>query len=160
MKKMTALLLVFLLCAAVLTGCSGGTETTTTAAPDSLVQSADLSNGNVDVDLTKLTSIMVYSEVSNIMTTPEKYMGKIIKMKGMYSTEFYDVTQKNYHYVVIADAEACCSRGLEFVWKGDHKVPDDYPEAGAEVKMSGVFGSYQELDQTWYYIAVDTVTVL
>ena len=34
------------------------------------------------VDLTALSSTMVYSEVSQMMTAPEKYVGKMVKMAG------------------------------------------------------------------------------
>jgi hypothetical protein len=37
-------------------------------------------DGELDVDLTTLTSTMVYSEVYNMVTTPEDYEGKIVKM--------------------------------------------------------------------------------
>ncbi|MDR1628653.1 MAG: hypothetical protein LBS36_00340 [Oscillospiraceae bacterium] len=176
MKKMIALLLACLFALGALSGCSGedspaskgataqaqdkqssdsGKKTTSDAG-----EIADLSNGEVDVDLTKLTSILVYSEVNNMVNYPARYLGKVIKMKGMYSTEFWEETKKDYHYVVIADATACCQQGLEFIWNGDHKVPEDYPEFGAEVEMAGIFKSYEEQGKTWYYIAVDDITLL
>ena len=36
----------------------------------------------IDVDLTKLSSSMVYSEVYNMMNEPEPYEGKMVKMQG------------------------------------------------------------------------------
>ncbi len=47
----------------------------TTSAP---AQSTD----GIDVDLTKLSSTMVYSEVYNMMYTPDDYIGKTVKMNG------------------------------------------------------------------------------
>ena len=41
--------------------------------------------GPVDVDLTKLSSTMVYSEVYNMMSSPESYMGKRVRMKGSFA---------------------------------------------------------------------------
>ena len=38
----------------------------------------------VDVDLTRLSSTMVYSEVYNMMYTPGDYIGKTIKMTGQF----------------------------------------------------------------------------
>ena len=38
-----------------------------------------------DVDLTTLSSTMVYSEVYNMMTAPSDYIGKNVKMKGNFS---------------------------------------------------------------------------
>ena len=42
------------------------------------------STGVVDVDLTRLSSTMVYSEVHNIVYTPGDYIGKTIKMMGQF----------------------------------------------------------------------------
>ena len=38
----------------------------------------------VDVDLTRLSSTMVYSEVYNMMNAPGDYIGKTIKMTGQF----------------------------------------------------------------------------
>ena len=114
----------------------------------------------IDVDLTVLSSTMVYAEVYNIMTSPDEYMGKTIKMNGPYYASFYDETGLYYHYVVIEDATACCQQGLEFIWKGDHKFPDDYPEEETKIEVTGVFGSYDELGDTYYYLAVDDISII
>lgn len=39
-------------------------------------------SGELDVDLTTLSSTMVYSEVYNMMYEPDRYLGKRIKMNG------------------------------------------------------------------------------
>ncbi len=124
------------------------------------IDGVDVSSGNIDVDLTKLSSTMVYSEVYNIVNTPESYMGKTIKMKGLYNASYYEGTGNYYHYVLIKDATACCQQGLEFVWKGDHAYPADYPENGTEVEIVGVFGQYEELGVTYNYIETDNITLV
>jgi len=116
---------------------------------------------SVDViDLTKLSGTLVYAEVYNITNTPENYIGKTIKIRGSYSVSYYDLTKQYYHAVVIQDAAACCASGLEFQWAGEHAYPDDYPEDGALIEVTGVFGSYKELGQTYYSLATDKLTVL
>lgn len=114
-------------------------------------------NGGVDVDLTTMSSTMVYAEVYNIMQNPQEYLGKTIRVKGIYTTSFYEATGLNYQYVLIVDAAACCQQGLEFIWNGDHTYPDDYPTVGTEIDVTGIFGSYTELDITYYYLAVDAI---
>ena len=42
----------------------------------------------IDVDLTALSATAVYGEVYNMMYYPEKYVGKIIRMQGIYSDYF------------------------------------------------------------------------
>jgi len=113
-----------------------------------------------DVDLTEMSSTMVYAEVYNIMTNPDEYMGKTIKMSGLYYASYYDLTDLYYHYVVVEDATACCAQGLEFVWDGEHAYPDDYPEEQTNIEVAGVFGSYDELGRTYYFITVGEINVI
>lgn len=98
----------------------------------------------VDVDLTMLSSTMVYSEVYDMMYYPENYIGKSVKMKGMYAGYHDESTDKYYHACIIQDATACCAQGIEFEPTDDYKYPDDYPAEGQEVCVAGVFDIYEE----------------
>lgn len=98
----------------------------------------------VDVDLTVLSSTMVYSEVCNMMYYPENYIGKTVKMKGMYAGYHDESTDKYYHACIIQDATACCAQGIEFEPTDDYRYPDDYPAEGQEVCVTGVFDTYKE----------------
>ncbi len=100
----------------------------------------------VDVDLTILSSTVVYSEVYNMMSLPEEYIGKTIRMEGMFSYYHDDTTGKDYFACIIKDATACCAQGIEFELEGEHKFPDDYPKDGEYVKVEGVFDTYKEGD--------------
>ncbi|MBR5360245.1 MAG: hypothetical protein IK123_05075, partial [Lachnospiraceae bacterium] len=102
----------------------------------------------VDVDLTVLSSTMVYSEVYNMMYLPEEYIGKTIKMRGMFSYYHDDATGKDYYACIIQDATACCAQGIEFELEGEHS-PDEYPEEGEEVTVCGVFDTYVEDEYTY-----------
>lgn len=114
----------------------------------------------IDVDLTKMSSIMVYSEVYNIMVEPETYIGKTIKIQGPYYASYWDQTDNYYHYVIIEDATACCTQGLEFIWdNNEHQFPDEYPEDYTEVEISGTFNKYEEEGQEFYYIAANDVVI-
>ena len=97
-----------------------------------------------DVDLTALSSTMVYSEVYNMMTAPSDYIGKNVKMKGAFSYYQDPNTGNEYYACIIQDATACCAQGIEFVLAGDHKYPDDYPEMNSEITVAGVFDTYME----------------
>ena len=103
-------------------------------------QSAD----GIDVDLTKLSSTMVYSEVYNMMVSPDNYIGKTVKMNGAFAYYEDPETKKQYFACIIADATACCSQGLEFILTGDHTYPNDYPELGSEITVTGTFEVYTE----------------
>ena len=116
------------------------------------------SSNGVDVDLTVLSSTMVYSEVYNMLYFyPEDYYGKTVKANGIfaiYQMVVDGVTQPDpvAYACIIADATACCAEGMEFVLEGDYTYPDDYPELGAEITVIGEFQSYEENGMTGYHL--------
>lgn len=123
--------------------------------PEQTQTSAD----GVDVDLTVLSSTMVYSEVYNMLYFyPEDYYGKTVKMTGLFNV--YQWVDENgvvldmpvAYACIISDATACCAEGVEFVLEGDYTYPDDYPELGTEITVIGEFQSYEENGMTWYHL--------
>lgn len=105
-----------------------------------------------DIDLTEMSSDMVYATVYQILSDPNSYVGKTIRAKGVYTASNYEETGQYYHFVVIADAAACCSQGLEFVWgDGTHVYPDEYPQEQAEIIVTGTFETYTEGEEETMY---------
>ena len=105
---------------------------------------------NVDVDLTAMNSTMIFAQVSNMMIAPQEYVGKTIRMAGQFAVYYgynADGTVNEdvlYYACIIADATACCSRGLEFLVAGSLAYPDDYPPEGSQITVTGVFDLYEE----------------
>ena len=118
-------------------------ETTIAEESESLLKTSEAAS-DVDLDLTILSKTMVYSEVYNIMVSPEDYVGKIIRMNGIYNTFIDEATGIRYFYCIIQDATACCAQGIEFVLTDDYKFPDDYPENGDIATVVGRFDTYME----------------
>lgn len=110
----------------------------------------------LDIDLTALSGIMVYSEVNSMISFPDNYIGKTVKMQGQFN--IYQVTDENGAFIpdkmffacMIADATACCAQGLEFALAGEPVYPDEYPELGAEITVVDTFEWYEE-DGCRYY---------
>ena len=102
----------------------------------------DIKNNECDIDLTKMNSTMVYSEVSNMMSNPGDYEGKIVKMNGSFSV--YEAQERVYFACIIADATACCSQGIEFLLKNERQYPKEYPALGQEITVIGEFETYFE----------------
>ena len=117
----------------------------------------DISDGEVDLDLTKLSSTMVYSEVYNMVETPENYIGRRVRMQGKFSVYRDPSTDAVYFACVIADATACCSQGVEFVLEGTHAYPDDYPPLGTEITVTGEFSTYTENGIRYCYLTGATL---
>lgn len=100
---------------------------------------------SADYDLTTMSGDMVYATVYQMMTNPDKYVGKVFKMDGTFYSSYYNSTDKYYHYCIIQDATACCAQGMEFVWDDDsHVYPDDYPAENSNIVVTGVFETYRE----------------
>ena len=156
MKKLFCILIVVLtLLSLAACGSDKGTATTDNQTPNASAsqnqstekasefvpaQSAD----SIDVDLTKLSSTMVYSEVYYMMVSPDNYTGKTVKMNGAFAYYEDPETKAQYFACIIADATACCSQGIEFILTGEHTYPNDYPELNSEITVTGIFETYEE----------------
>lgn len=141
MKKAFVVLLV-LLTLFSLTACGKGDALPAPASASPASEPAAEDSDAVDVDLTKLSSTMVYSEVYAMASEPEQYTGKTVKMRGSFATQEYN--GERLYACIVQDATACCAQGLEFE-PGDSLVyPDDYPEPGTEITILGTFDSYRE----------------
>ena len=138
MKKSicTALLALVLTFTLLFGGCSGNDT------PPSSSGDASAEENKIDLDLTALSSTMIYAEVYNMTTAPDEYIGKRVKIKGIFASEPGD--GRYYFACIIPDATACCSQGIEFVLKDGRKYPDEYPEEGSVITVTGVFGTYFE----------------
>ena len=116
------------------------------------IEQTDVDGGKeegVDIDLTVLSSTVVYSEVYNMVSTPENYIGKTVKMDGKFALYHDEAADKYYFACIIADATACCSQGIELVLTDDYTYPDDYPAEGGDICVVGVFDTYQEGEYTY-----------
>jgi len=114
-------------------GKTAETEETGKATEPITADVSGMYSAGVDIDLTKMSSTMVYSEVYSMLMSPDDYIGKTIKMTG-----------DKYFACVIQDATACCWQGMEFVLVDEYEYPNDYPELGEEITVTGVFDTYLE----------------
>lgn len=97
----------------------------------------------VDIDLTQLSATMVYSEVFQMMFYPDEYVGKTIRIAGQFMVYENPETGDLYFATVVADALACCQQGIEYILK-DATYPQDYPEPGSYIMITGEFAIYEE----------------
>ncbi len=140
MKKLI-LIISALVLVAVLTACGGKTVATGTT------ETAAKAAQSIDVDLTQMSSTMIYSEVQNMMLKPADYVGKTVRMQGAFSVS--EIGENRYFACIIKDATACCAQGIEFDWSGDHSYPADYPKDGSDITVTGEFTTYNEGQQQY-----------
>lgn len=127
-------------------------------------KSKSKTKGNkIDVDLNNLNANVVYSQVFLMMTEPDKFIGKRIRMSGQFNV--YAAQEGNpsgvteYYAIIIADAQACCQQGIEFVWPG-HTYPDGFPEVKSNASVTGIFEVYEENGKKYCRLIADTVEPL
>ncbi|SDB13034.1 hypothetical protein [Eubacterium oxidoreducens] len=134
------------------------TESDAISEEESTVSKQEVSAAEgIDVDLTQLSSTMVYSEVYNMMLVPDEYIGKTVKMNGAFTTYENEETGQIYYACIIQDATACCSQGIEFELAGDYTYPDDYPQEDTEIVVQGTFETYEEDGLTYCRLADATM---
>ena len=127
-------------------------------------KSKSKTNGNkIDVDLNNLNANVVYSQVFLMMTEPDKFIGKRIRMSGQFNV--YAAQEGNpsgvteYYAIIIADAQACCQQGIEFVWPG-HTYPEGFPEVKSNASVTGIFEVYEENGKKYCRLIADSVEQL
>ena len=120
-------------------------------------------SNKIDVDLNNLNANVVYAQVFQMMTEPDKFIGKRIRMSGQFNV--YAAQEGNpsgvteYYAIIIADAQACCQQGIEFVWPG-HTYPDGFPEVKSNASVTGIFEVYEENGKKYCRLIADTVEPL
>lgn len=120
-------------------------------------------DNKIDVDLNNLNANVVYSQVFLMMTEPDKFIGKRVRMSGQFNV--YAAEEGNpsgvteYYAIIIADAQACCQQGIEFVWPG-HTYPEGFPEVKSNASVTGIFEVYEENGKKYCRLIADSVEQL
>lgn len=129
-------------------------EAASTVASAELLETDEAQSGTsaVDIDLTAMNSTMVYSVVYDIMSDPEKYYQKTLLVDGYFDTSYDERLDTRYYFVVIPDATACCSQGLEIMLDESKVYPNDYPDVSSDIRVRGTLDRYDEEGRTYYYI--------
>ena len=115
---------------------------------------AEESSGNkkIDIDISRMSGTMVYGQVNQMIMYPSKYLGKHIKMKGIFSSYYDEEMERRFYGCVIQDALACCSQGLAFELSKPRKFPDEFPDEGTPITITGDFDLIKEEDEGAYPI--------
>ena len=93
----------------------------------------------IDVDLSRMSGTVVYGMVYQMVTYPERFVGKRVRMKGVFSTYYDNEIKQRFFGCVISDALACCSQGLAFELSKPRKFPDEFPDEGTPITITGDF---------------------
>ena len=142
MKKTLSILLALCICLLPLyTGC------------------ANESPVSVDLDLSVMSSTIVYAEMYNIQFDPGQYLGKVIRLRGLYSYYREPSTGVSYYACVVPDATACCMQGMEFVPAVEPEDPDHFLEDSADITVTGRLEIYVDEGISYLHLVEAEVEV-
>lgn len=106
---------------------------------------APVSNKNVTVDLTSLSSTVADGILIRWQNEKEFYRGAVMKIKGEYYYSISKETGKKYNFCVFSSS--CCPNGLEFVLADSSKYPK---EKETLITVVGEFNYYEEDGEIYY----------
>ena len=124
MKKIAIIICII---AMLLSGCSN-------AAPSPQT--------SIDIDLSQMSSTLVFSELYNILTDVDSYIGMTVKISGTCVIYQDPETGKVYYTCMVTDTAGCCSQGIEFEPQDTTK----HPANGDPVTVTGTLSKYFEAD--------------
>lgn len=132
MKQRIALCLALL---SVLTACAANPAPEIASEPPAVTQaqSEERPRADVDIDLTTLSSTVVFSQLYNMLVDPTPYLGTAVRMSGIYI-----VYSDGSRACLISDEGGCCQEGVHFALR--EGIP--YPEENSLVTVVGTFGTY------------------
>lgn len=154
MKRLLSLSLILLCVSLLLCACGNSQQDNSTSDTTNVPVTQ---KATIDIDLTKMSSTMIYSKVYDMLDNPEAYVGKTVKMKGSFAAYEGGEYRDYYFSCVIADATACCQQGMEFRLKDESVYPDDYPAVGKDITVVGTFNTYMEGEQKYAELKDSTI---
>lgn len=116
--------------------------------------SKDKSSGEI-IDITEK---MYVTYINDIYVNKEDYLGKTVKIEGMFKGAYYDKTDTTYYYVYRV-GPGCCGNdgsmcGFEFTYDGEMPKDNDW------IKVIGVLDSYEEDGAEYLTIRATSVEVM
>ena len=113
------------------------TTASQTALPETTALPKDLPP--VDIDLTVMNQTMMYAQAYDMIYNSEQYIGKTVRIRGPFNTYTDTETGEVHRAILIRDATACCTQGIEF----EPADPDvSTPAIDTELTVSGTFDTY------------------
>lgn len=176
MRKLLGLLLAAYV-AVALSGCAvekaqstqnapGASQAASASAASDSTQAVDASqspSGAQDAaasgqGVIELTEKMYVTYINEIYTNYDDYIGRTIKLQGMFGSEYYDANDTTYYYVYRV-GPGCCGNdgsmcGFEFTWDGEMPQDTDW------IEVVGTLGKYDLEGQIYLTLKASSVTKL
>ena len=113
----------------------------------------------IDYDLSNMNFTMISSFFFQMLIEPETYENKTFKIKGKFQSfeNEENPSELPYFSVIMNDTTMCCQEGIDFVWTGDHKWPQDYPKQDQEITIIGKYIVTEEDGVSYSYILASDI---
>jgi uncharacterized membrane protein YcgQ (UPF0703/DUF1980 family) len=109
-------------------------------------------------DAVEIKEKMFISQVNDVYLNTEDYLGKIIKLEGIFKQD--EGYTKTYSFV-LRYGPGCCgydgNAGFEVSWVNEKVNP--YPVVDSWVEATGVLKSYEEDDGFMKYLYLDLISL-
>jgi zinc transport system permease protein len=152
--------LVSIVAILLLVGCNNNSSTTSAAPAAKSVEEYSLSPADLEI-----REKMFIAQVNDVYLNSDDYMGKIIRLEGLFRYETAD--DRTYHFVVRNGPGCCGSDGLvgfEVCWTVPGQptvgVTRPYPKFDDWVVAQGVLKEYDEYGYPFLYLALSDLKVL
>jgi hypothetical protein len=111
---------------------------------------------------------MFLAQTNDVYLNPEEYLGKTLKLEGLFQTAYYDRGEP-YHFV-IRYGPGCCGNdgnaGFEVIWDENflrnvsEALEMTYPDENEWVEAVGTLGAYEEDGYPYLCIALSSLRVM
>ena len=115
------------------------------SAPENKSESKPAASDGIDYDFTDMNFNILNAMNFEMAVDPEKFYGKVMKMRGQFFTVVEPESGQRFYYCVIYDPTACCQTGLDFMMTGDKVYPDDFPPEETYIEIQGPFKDFSNL---------------
>ena len=112
-----------------------------------------INTDGIDIDLSQMSGMMAYAELSNIIYYADDYVGKVIRMTGTAVSYYDEQTDTQYYAVMILDATACCSSGFDLLLAEGQTLPEN----GQEITVTGELEIYEPYEGIQFLRLKDAV---
>jgi hypothetical protein len=106
---------------------------------------------------------MFIAQTNDVYLNAEDYIGKTIKVEGLFKAEQYDKNAPPYCFV-LRYGPGCCgsdgNAGFEVAWNKEETATKTYPQEDDWVEAVGVLKTYEENGYPYLYLALLSLNVL
>jgi zinc transport system permease protein len=112
---------------------------------------------NNDSPTVEIKEKMFIAQTNDIYLNPEDYMGRTIKLEGIFTSEQYEGRESPYCFV-IRYGPGCCgndgSAGFEVAWDETAGTGETWPAPDDWVEATGVLKTYEEDGYPYLYLSL------